>query len=54
MAPGGVSLPGASCGLGRFYPISEDEAKALKEPAPKDIDAQDVPPAEPEPMDDED
>jgi hypothetical protein len=47
-------MPGASCGLGRFYPISEDEAKALKEPAPKDIEAQDVPPAEPEPMDDED
>jgi hypothetical protein len=47
-------MPGASCGLGRFYPISEDEARALKERPPKEIEPEDVPPAEPEPMDEED
>lgn len=40
--------PGASCGLGRFYPISRDEAKELKEGAPKDVEEKAVPTAEPE------
>lgn len=38
---------GASCGLGKFYPISKEEAKALKE-IPHDLEPVDVPPAEPE------
>ena len=39
--------PGASCGLGKFYPITEEEAKALKAP-PDDLEPEEVPPAEPE------
>jgi len=27
--------PGASCGLGRFYPITKDEIEALREPRPE-------------------
>ena len=43
----GVGLSsGASCGLGRFYPISKDEAQALKEPP--DLEPEPLPPAEPE------
>ncbi len=38
---------GASCGLGKFRPISEEEAKALKE-MPRDLEPVDVPPAESE------
>lgn len=38
---------GASCGLGRFYPVSKEEAQALKE-APTDLEPAEVPPAEPE------
>ena len=39
--------PGPSCGLGRFYPITEEEVQALKE-APRDIEPEEVPSAEPE------
>jgi hypothetical protein len=39
--------PGASCGLGRFYPTTKDEIKALKE-APREIEPEKVPTAEPE------
>lgn len=39
--------PGASCGLGRFQPITKDEINALKE-APRDIESEEVAPAEPE------
>ncbi len=43
----GVGLSsGASCGLGKFYPISKDEAQALKEPP--DIEPEPLPPADPE------
>ncbi len=43
----GVGLSsGASCGLGKFYPISKDEAQALKEPP--DLEPEPLPPAEPE------
>ena len=43
----GVGLSsGASCGLGKFYPISKDEAQALKETP--DIEPKPLPPAEPE------
>ncbi len=43
----GVGLSsGPSCGLGKFYPISKDEAQALKEtPA---LEPEPLPPAEPE------
>lgn len=40
--------PGPSCGLGRFYPISDEEAKALRAGPDDDIEPQPVPPAEPE------
>ena len=39
--------PGASCGLGRFIPINEEEIQILKE-APRDIEPEEVPTAEPE------
>lgn len=39
--------PGASCGLGRFYPISKDEAKAMKDAAP-DVKGKELPTPEPE------
>ena len=43
----GVGLTsGPSCGLGKFYPISRDEAQALKEPP--DIEPEPIPPPEPE------
>ena len=43
----GVGLSsGPSCGLGKFYPISEDEAQALKETP--DLEPEPLPPAEPE------
>ncbi len=43
----GVGLSSvASCGLGKFYPISKDEAQALKEPP--DLEPEPLPPAEPE------
>lgn len=45
--------PGSSCGLGRFYPITKDEIKALKE-APRDIKPQKVPSADPEELDESD
>lgn len=38
--------PGPSCSLGRFYPISKDEAQALGHPA--DVEPEPIPPAEPE------
>jgi len=47
-------MPGASCGLGRFYPISEDEARMLKESPPKQVEPQEAPPAEPEEIGGED
>lgn len=40
--------PGPSCGLGRFYPISRDEAEALREAPPVIREEGDVPTAEPE------
>jgi hypothetical protein len=40
--------PSVSCGLGLFYPITSEEAKALKEAPPKEVQPEDVPPAEPE------
>jgi hypothetical protein len=43
---GGGLSSGASCGLGKFYPISKDEAQALKEPP--DIEPEPLPPADPE------
>jgi hypothetical protein len=46
-------MPGASCGLGRFYPITKDEAKAMKESPPKRIEPEEVPPAEPEEIGDD-
>ena len=45
-------IPGPSCGLGRFYPITEEEAKALKEAPPKRIEKEDPPTADPEELDD--
>ena len=39
--------PGASCGLGRFYPVTEADVEALKQPPPP-IEDKEVPPAEPE------
>jgi len=43
----GVGLSsGPSCGLGKFYPISEDAAQALKETP--DLEPEPLPPAEPE------
>jgi len=39
--------PGPSCGLGRFYPITKEEVKALQNP-PRKVEKQDVPSAEPE------
>jgi hypothetical protein len=47
--------PGASCGLGRFYPITKEEAKALqKAPRKAEVEQQDVPSAEPEDIGDPD
>lgn len=40
--------PGVSCGLGLFYPITSEEAQALKEAPPKEVQPEEVPPAEPE------
>lgn len=47
---GGSSMnKGATCSLGKFYPVSEDEAKALRgEP---ELETQPIPPAEPEDID---
>ena len=43
---GGSLRQGGSCRLGKFYPISEDEIKAMKgEP---ELEAEPIPPAEPE------
>ena len=39
--------PGASCGLGRFYPVTEADVEALKQPLPP-MEDKEVPPAEPE------
>jgi len=39
---------GPSCGLGRFYPISKDEAQALKNPDDIDLEPEPLPPADPE------
>ena len=41
-------MPGPSCGLGRFYPISEEEADALREGKPAEPQAEELPTAEPE------
>ena len=38
--------PGPCCGLGRFYPMSEDEARAVQK-APRKVGKQDVPSAKP-------
>jgi hypothetical protein len=45
---GGGLQSGPSCGLGKFYPISEEEAQALKAGPDAEIEAEPVPPAEPE------
>ena len=45
--------PGASCGLGRFHPISADEAKLLKDAPPASIPERRDPGAEVEDMEDE-
>jgi hypothetical protein len=45
---GGGMMRGATCGLGHFYPITEDEADALRNPEPLDPEAEDLPSAEPE------
>lgn len=37
---------GASCGLGKFHPITEDEVQALK--GEQEIEQKPIPPAEPE------
>jgi hypothetical protein len=39
---------GPSCGLGKFYPISKDEAQALREPDDIEVEPEPIPPAEPE------
>jgi hypothetical protein len=39
--------PGASCGLGRFHPISKDAAKAMKNAASK-VNGKELEPPEPE------
>jgi hypothetical protein len=39
--------PGASCGLGRFYPMSKDEAKAMKNASPG-VKGKELAPPEPE------
>ena len=39
--------PGASCGLGRFHPITKEDVEDLKQPKPIESEV-DVPPAEPE------
>ena len=45
----GVGItPGVSCRLGRFVPISEDEAEYLKNPTPPTPTMPDLPTAEPE------
>jgi len=41
-------MPGPSCGLGRFYPITEEDAEALKNAPPSEPPAEDLPTAEPE------
>lgn len=40
--------PGASCGLGRFHPITEDEANALKKAPPRKLPPEEPKGAEPE------
>ena len=39
---------GASCGLGRFYPITEEEAEALRNAPPAEPQPEELPTAEPE------
>lgn len=43
--------PGASCGLGRFYPITKEEAKELRKKPKRNIEPEDPPTAEPEEID---
>lgn len=43
----GIS-PGPSCGLGKFLPITEEEANSLKDGPDADIEPEPIPPAEPE------
>lgn len=40
--------PGRSCGLGRFHPISPEQADALRNPEPQDIPPEKIDTAEPE------
>lgn len=40
--------PGPSCGLGRFYPITEEEAKALKASPPRRPEPEELEGARPE------
>ena len=40
--------PGRSCGLGRFHPISPEQADALRNPEPQDIPPEEIETAEPE------
>jgi len=42
--------PGASCSLGRFYPITKEDAKALKEALPPEAEKKEAAGARPEEM----
>ena len=39
---------GPSCGLGKFYPITKEEAEAIREGPDADIDPQPIKPSDPE------
>jgi hypothetical protein len=45
---GGGLMRGATCGLGYFIPVTEDEAEILRNPELATPDAEDLPSAEPE------
>ena len=45
-------MPGPSCGLGRFHPITKEEAKALNAAPPQRIEKKDPPTAQPEELGD--
>lgn len=44
-------MPGPSCGLGQFQPITKEAAKALKDAPPRLPEEREVPTAEPEEID---
>lgn len=47
-ARAGGFMPGASCGLGKFQPITEEDADALRNAKPAEPDAKELPSAKPE------